>query len=364
MTSFGRTLRLLRRRAGISQPVLAATVFVSQPTISRFESGDRMPDPALARLLDDAVGAGGALVGLLPADHDRAEFQARRPGLVDRETILAMESGLLRLRLLEDATSSADVTPMVAARAEMSVQTARDAPYALRAAAIGVAAMGVTYLGWCHVVAGRYEAAAQLLDRAVAYAYESQEPECLERTMSYRGVLELVWGSPAAAACMFAASRHDTRTHPVLRAYDTGQQARALAHAGEARAADRLLLEADRLAGAVDLADVPAGAYWYTPGWLALQRGVAMLAQGRPGPARREIEQGYAAMPVEHQQAHWARQWIEAVTADRAPSDLVLPAHRRGKDGAGAAAGAPGRGTATRAGGLSGGRTGPSRPRK
>ncbi|MFJ4095092.1 helix-turn-helix domain-containing protein [Kitasatospora sp. NPDC089913] len=354
MTSFGRTLRLLRRRAGISQPALAATVFVSQPTISRFESGARTPDPALARLLDEAVGAGGALAGLLPADADRAEFQARRPGLVDRQTVLDMESGLLRLRVLEDATSSAGVMPMVAARAEMSLRTAYDAPYALRAAAIGVAAMGVTYLGWCHVLAGRHEAAAQLLDRAVACAYESQDPERLERTMSYRGVLELVWGNPAAAACMFAASRHDTRTHPVLRAYDTGQHARALAHAGEARAADRLLLEADRLAEGVDHADVPEGAYWYTPGWLALQRGVAMLAQGRPARARHEIEQGYAAMPVEHQQAHWARQWIEAVSVDGAPSDLVLPRHRRGKDGAGGASGASGRGTEARTGGRTG----------
>ncbi|WP_372478759.1 helix-turn-helix domain-containing protein [Streptomyces albireticuli] len=59
MTSFGRTLRLLLRRAGMSQPDLAAKVFVSQPTISRFESGDRMPDPALAGLLDEALAAGG-----------------------------------------------------------------------------------------------------------------------------------------------------------------------------------------------------------------------------------------------------------------------------------------------------------------
>ncbi|MEV7603084.1 helix-turn-helix transcriptional regulator [Kitasatospora sp. NPDC089797] len=334
MTSFGRTLRLLRRRAGVSQPALAARVFVSQSTISRFESGGRTPDPTLARLLDEALAAGGALAALLPADPERAAFEARRPGLVDRTTIAEAESGLVELRKREDASSSADVTPMVAARAELAVRMAKDAPYALRGAAIAAAAMGAAYLGWCHFVAGRYEAAEQTLDRAVAYAYESQAPDRLERTMSYRGVLELVWGSPTAAASMLGAARRDSRAHPALRAYDAGQQARALAHAGETREADRLLLDADRLADRIDYSDLPVGAYWYTPGWLALRRGVAMLAQGRLSSAQHEIEQGYSAMPPEHQQAHWARQWVDALAVERAPADLILPAHQRGRSDA------------------------------
>ncbi|MFJ8473549.1 helix-turn-helix domain-containing protein [Kitasatospora sp. NPDC094011] len=333
MISFGRTLRLLRRRAGLSQPTLAGRVFVSQPTISRLESGARMPDPALARLLDEVLETGGALASLVPADPDRAAFQACRPDVVDRTRIVETESGLVRLRILEDSSSSAEVTPMVAARAEMAVEAARDAPYSLRAPAIGAAAMGAAYLGWCHFLAGRYDAAENTLDRAVAYAYESQAPDRLERTMSYRGVMELVCGSPSAAASMFGAARRDTRAHPALRAYDTGQQARALAHAGETREADRLLLEAGRLAETIDYTDLPVGTYWYTPGWLTLQRGVAMLAQGRTASARHEIEQGYAAMPTEHQQAHWARKWIDVVTADAPPADLLLPANQRGRYG-------------------------------
>ncbi|MER5863388.1 helix-turn-helix transcriptional regulator [Kitasatospora sp. NPDC002040] len=331
MTPFGRTLRLLRRRAGLSQPALAARVFVSQSTVSRIESGTRTPDPALARLLDQALAARGALAALIPADPDRAAFQARRPDLVDRTTITHLESGLVHLRKLEDTSSSADVTPMVAARTGAAVQLARNAPYALRPSAIGAAAMGAAYLGWCHFLAGRYAEAEAELDRAVAYAYESRAPDRLERTMSYRGVLELVWGSPAAAASMLGAARRDTGAHPALRAYDAGQQARALAHAGETREADRVLLEADRLAERIDYADLPVGAYWYTPGWLALRRGVAMLALGRTAQARREIEQGYAAMPTEHQGAHWARQWIDVLAADRPPADLILPPHQRGR---------------------------------
>ncbi|MFI5527252.1 helix-turn-helix transcriptional regulator [Kitasatospora sp. NPDC051853] len=334
LNSFGRTLRLLRHRAGLSQPELAGKVFVSQATISRFEAGTRAPGPALALLLDQAVAAAGALASLVPADDDRAAFLARRPGLVDSAAILELESGLYRLRRLEDASSSADVMPMVAARAEMALRAAKDAPYALRAPAIGVAAIGATYLGWCHFVAGRYEAAELTLDHAVSYAFESREPDRIERVMSFRGVLELVWGNPAAAASMFGAARHDTRVHPAFRAYDTAQQARALAHAGEAREADRLLLETDRLGETVDYSDVPVSGYWYTPGWLALRRGVVMLAQGRTAQARREIEQGYAAMPAEHRRAYWARQWIETVTTTHAPCDLVLPPHHRGRPAA------------------------------
>ncbi|MFD7580387.1 helix-turn-helix domain-containing protein [Kitasatospora sp. NPDC059817] len=67
LTSFGRTLRLLRRRAGMSQPRLAATVFVSQPTVSRFESVRvGRPDAGSGDGPVDRWGAGGGRRAVRP----------------------------------------------------------------------------------------------------------------------------------------------------------------------------------------------------------------------------------------------------------------------------------------------------------
>lgn len=62
--AFGRRLRELRTERGLSLRSLAAKTYVSKSRIQAYESGER-PSLATARALDEAVGAGGELVGLL-----------------------------------------------------------------------------------------------------------------------------------------------------------------------------------------------------------------------------------------------------------------------------------------------------------
>lgn len=74
--SFGPALQLCRTRAGLSLSGLSGLVHYSRSYLSRVESGERRPTPRLAQLCDAALGADGALSGLVPP---RAEQRPRPP---------------------------------------------------------------------------------------------------------------------------------------------------------------------------------------------------------------------------------------------------------------------------------------------
>ncbi|MFD3523183.1 helix-turn-helix domain-containing protein [Streptomyces sp. NPDC058653] len=64
MDSFGQLARRLREEAGLSLAALAARSDVSKSHIGNLESGARQPTPAVARALDNALGADGFLVAV------------------------------------------------------------------------------------------------------------------------------------------------------------------------------------------------------------------------------------------------------------------------------------------------------------
>ncbi|MEE9140176.1 MAG: helix-turn-helix domain-containing protein [Alphaproteobacteria bacterium] len=76
-TPLGRKIRALRERAGASQAIFADTVGVSQPTVSRWETGEDEPDKAslirLAQLAGQTpaefqYGPAGAQLGQIPVE--------------------------------------------------------------------------------------------------------------------------------------------------------------------------------------------------------------------------------------------------------------------------------------------------------
>ncbi|GAA0434116.1 helix-turn-helix transcriptional regulator [Streptomyces luteireticuli] len=62
VAQFGAKLRALREQRGWSQAKLAAKVFLSHARIAQFESGESVPSQHHAQALDEALGAGGALL--------------------------------------------------------------------------------------------------------------------------------------------------------------------------------------------------------------------------------------------------------------------------------------------------------------
>lgn len=67
---FGALLRELRKQQGWSQAHLGHVVGISNSAISKYETGEKVPPPDIARLLDDALGAGGRLLEALDRIND------------------------------------------------------------------------------------------------------------------------------------------------------------------------------------------------------------------------------------------------------------------------------------------------------
>ena len=55
-TRFAETLRRLRTAKGLSQKELAKRMYVTRPTVARWESGSRMPDAAMISQLSECLG--------------------------------------------------------------------------------------------------------------------------------------------------------------------------------------------------------------------------------------------------------------------------------------------------------------------
>ncbi|MFF3271096.1 helix-turn-helix domain-containing protein [Streptomyces chrestomyceticus] len=81
---FGQELRRLRSSAGLTLTRLAAEVHYSKGQLSKVERGLKSPSPALARLCDAALDAGGALSVLAPV---RSAAARDRTAVADRNGI-------------------------------------------------------------------------------------------------------------------------------------------------------------------------------------------------------------------------------------------------------------------------------------
>lgn len=100
--SFGEALRKLRLERGINQPQLAKALYVSRPTVTRWENGTRLPDAAMITRLADYLGVEvNALLGELVRDEERPQVI-----LVDDEPLILRGS----LSILADALYQANVT--------------------------------------------------------------------------------------------------------------------------------------------------------------------------------------------------------------------------------------------------------------
>ncbi|WP_160147137.1 nSTAND1 domain-containing NTPase [Thermomonospora echinospora] len=79
--SFGARLRRLRGEAGLSLADMARATHYSRGYLSKVENGGKPPNAGLARICDEALGAGGALLSLVP-DQAADEVMCPYPGLV------------------------------------------------------------------------------------------------------------------------------------------------------------------------------------------------------------------------------------------------------------------------------------------
>ncbi len=95
-TSFGETLRQLRIDKGLSQQQLAAKMFVDRSTITRWESGSRLPDVGIITRLAQCLGVdAAALISVAAQGSERPNVLV----LDDEKIALSGAVALLRAAL-------------------------------------------------------------------------------------------------------------------------------------------------------------------------------------------------------------------------------------------------------------------------
>ena len=95
---FSDTLKKLRNKKGLSQLELADRLFVTRSTVSRWESGNRLPDAVMITRLAEVLGVDGSIL-----------FDAVEQSADDNEPHIALNN--IRQRLEMMCNGKLEITP-------------------------------------------------------------------------------------------------------------------------------------------------------------------------------------------------------------------------------------------------------------
>lgn len=179
--SFGELLRECRATAGISMGELAKRVNYSKSYLSKLENDVKPPNATVARLCDNALDAGGALID---AAHSVREQAATEMGSLDRRQMLAGAGTLIglalaggprpvpdegvvaglrvtfeHLRRLGMQTSPSVVLEPLVAQVRTVHALARENPEPVRSRLLLLAARMAEYTGWLNQESGNDQGA-------------------------------------------------------------------------------------------------------------------------------------------------------------------------------------------------------------
>lgn len=315
---FGEQLRRLRTERGLSLRDLAGKVHHGKSFLHELQSGQKHPPAAVARRLDEALGATGILVALadrpvapVAGDLDLVRYAAHRPRAADPAAVDALGEILGHLRRLEDTIGSAPVIPAVGAHLRTVEALADEARGAVRTGAVNLAGQWAQFAGWLRAATGQREQARRWYARSLEYAAEAGDDDLVASALSMRGHLAwLARQSGPLIELSAAASRYDTS--PGVRALAEQQQARGHALAGDRERVERHLDRAHALAelAAANPDREPRWVYFYSPQYLIVQRGLAYRLLGRHSDAVAQLTAGLAAMPSPLRQSEFVAAYV------------------------------------------------------
>jgi transcriptional regulator with XRE-family HTH domain len=308
----GPLLRELRTAAGIGLRTMAARTAFSVSYLSEVETGTKAVTSAVLdayrRVLGDPT------LGLADVDIDRLAATVADPAHAGQSGLSDIAVILERTRHLEDQVGSSLVVPVI--RGIDRVAKALAAERAGGAAAAGLAAEVSRYRGWLEHATGRPVIADKSLADAFGLAEIAEDDSQQAHSLSFRSFVARHAGDLPKAVALAENAIRTEHTYPALRAFDRYWRAELLAAQGDVSAAARALHIADKAAYAAEGTKLPAYGYWYTPGFLGVQRGVVLATMGRKADAIREASQGIAAMPADHQRADWLATMLEQIEPD------------------------------------------------
>jgi transcriptional regulator with XRE-family HTH domain len=329
VTIFEEEMRHLmaERRVGLRE--LARQVNYDPGYLSKVANGRRAVSRDLARRLDEALGAGGALEafrvsadlhGTFACDDDeRLILAARCPERLDREIIRSLAEALAADYRHTYRVGS--VTMLKSATAQLSVvgKLTREARAPLRGEVLGIACQYAHFAGWLNASTGRLADAAACFDRALGWAVESGDADMIATTLNLKAHVAWLGGKVGPMIGLSQAAQRSTSTSAGVQALAVQIEARGNALMGDGDGANRKLDEAASLME--HAARHPRNENeppCFCPAFLALQRGLACLHLGRNAHAAESLSTALAEMPPEVGQSEWMAWYLVRLAAAHA----------------------------------------------
>jgi transcriptional regulator with XRE-family HTH domain len=326
VTTFGEEIRRLMAERGVGLRALARQVSYDPGYLSKVVNGRKAVSMDLARRLDEALGAAGALAafrvtpdlrGTFTDDEEHLILAARCPKRLDWGIIRSLAEVLpAEYRLAYQVGS---VTMLKAVTAQLSVvgNLTREARAPLRGEVLGIAVQYAHFAGWLNANAGRLADAGGCFDRALGWAAESGDADMIAMTLNLKAHVAWLGGKVGPMIGLSQAAQRSKSTSAGVRALAVQLEAKGNALTGDGDNADRMLHEAASLTAAA--AGHPENAPpWFTylpPSYLALQRGLADFYLGRNAHAVKSLSAGLAEMPPELGQSEWIAWYLVRLAA-------------------------------------------------
>lgn len=317
---FGRLLREMRKRRGLSLTGLAAESYVSTSHISRMENGQRTPTPDVALSLDRALAADGKLAGMVtdhtadPGHEEQVAYALAHPRSLGGEDVAALQAALAAHRRLDDQWSAGALFRMAEAQHDAIVDAARDARGGAATGLQVVAAESMQFMGWLNAQLRRDSTADRLYAASANLAESVGAAGLASQSRRFRGSLAWERGSPRAMVRHYQHAAATQGAGLLHRIDATLRQAHGLALLGDRPAAVRTLhIASDMTTSAPDDAPPDQFAYWLTAAWIRFPLGLAHLELGQHADAAENLRAGLDRLPADQRETAWTVQYRRAL---------------------------------------------------
>jgi transcriptional regulator with XRE-family HTH domain len=290
--------QLARRRAdaGLSLADLAARAHVHRGYAHHVEHGRRWPTEAVARALDDALEADGALLtawGIgeaagtampTPDEFDRFERALATPRRTDAAVVKHLARMLAEQRRAEDTLGARRMRGPVLTQLQFIDHLATDTPEPVLRELLTVGSHYQQFAAWLAQDAMDAAGASKHYAAAMNAAREIGDADMITSVLSLKSHLAWSQGKAAKAVELAQAGQNDPRgVSDAVLALIAQQEARGHALHGDTEATERALDRSAALtyAAAEHPDQAPPWVYFNDPDRLAFQRGVAYLELGR-----------------------------------------------------------------------------------
>lgn len=250
---FGPEMRRLRIAVGLSLKDLSVRVHYSKGYLSRIENGVKNPHPDLARLVDHALGADGALITLVPNPNRTSAAATRRVeppppidlgGLhEDPRSVDSYADIFVALRRVGRGIPAGQLIGQLELCASTLIHAARGTRGEHQARLLALAARYAEYLGWMYQEFGQDETALAWTDRAVHLADHAGDDEMSNHALVRRSLFSLYEGEAAETIRLAELAVSAPEISPNLRRLALQRQAQGYALAGDLRRTMRALEE-------------------------------------------------------------------------------------------------------------------------